>query len=334
MHHTRMKYLAYFVLALCVGFHGYLSVFAAPPPNARFDLSPTALFALRFSFLPLSWAAWWFGLRSVIALHEFADKFHTPNPSFAKGFHYIGYGLLALTINLVLGAVLGGMRNVFGLNSVTSQWITVAVNYLYVVFPLIGLSFVFAGARLVTRSQATLRPILSRFRDDLIIALSFSTIVTILYGLLVFTNPHRQVSLDLAIRPTYFISDSLIFFTLVIPSFAVWLVGMLAAFEIDRFAPEALTPKQQLARRRLVNGIWAVIFSSISVQVILALGGARLLSFGLAFILYAVYFVILFLAFAYYLVMRGARGFLEGGGDTGGSFADVTRDGRGVVAVK
>ena len=142
------------------------------------------------------------------------------------------------------------------------------------------------------------------------IAFLFSFIVTALYGLMVFSSPGRQTSLDPSIRPTYYLSDSLIFLTIILPSFGMWILGILSAFQVDRFSPESFSIRQHIAKRRFVDGILTMVFASTSIQVLLALGGLRLINLGLAFIIFAVYLVLILLVYAYFLIMRGARGLL------------------------
>jgi hypothetical protein len=303
---TRLDYFSYAALALFIVLHVLLSVVYAPPPSGRLGLSPTMTYVIRFSLLPIYWAAWFFGLKSVIVMRRYAESFHEIAPVTKIGLQRMSYGLLALTTNLAVAAITSASRNLFDIASPMTKWLTITVNYLYIVFPLLGLWFIFTGAQLIADQKL----VFSRQRDNVIIAVFFSLIVTTFYALLIFSGPNRQVALDPAIRAAYFISDTLIFLTIVIPSFAVWMLGMLAAFQIENFLPEKFSAKQLRARQKFVSGIWAVIFSAISIQVILALG-SRAVDLGLAFILLVVYGILIFLAYAYFLVMRGAQGLLS-----------------------
>jgi hypothetical protein len=302
---TRLGYFYYTALTLFIALHVLLSVVYAPPPSGRLGLSQGMTLILRLSLLPLYWGAWFFGLKSVIAIKRYAESFHEIAPEKKRGLQRISYGLLALTANLAVAAIISASRNLFDISSPMTKLLTITVNYLYIAFPLLGLLLIFTGARLISDHKS----IFTRQRDSVIIAVSFSLIVTMLYAFLVFSGPNRQIALNPAIRATYFIPDTLIFITIIIPSFAVWVLGMLAAFQIENFLPENFSGKQLRARQRFVSGIWAVIFSSISIQVILALG-SRAVDLGLAFVLLLVYGILIFLAYAYFLVMRGAQGLL------------------------
>jgi hypothetical protein len=106
-----------------------------------------------------------------------------------------------------------------------------------------------------------------------------------------------------------------------LPTFAMWAFGILAVFRMSGFSPVDLSERRFRARRTFVNGIWLVLFSVASIHVVLALGTARLASFGLGFIIIVVYGILTMLLAGFITVQRGARQLittleLEGDPDT------------------
>jgi hypothetical protein len=303
----RKQNLYYLILVGFIAVHICLAILATPSPSSKLKLDPNTGLLLRLTFLPISWATWYFGIRSALAIHEYAKYFSNISPAKEEGLKKIGYGILILVANLAVAAILGSSRNFFPIGSLGVKILTIITNYCYVAFPLLGLWFLYKGSLLLTRPNLSPR----KHRDNFTIAFLFSFLVTVLYGLVVFTSPDRLVSSDPLIRPTYFLSDPLIFLTIILPSFGMWLLGILAAFQVDQFTLETFSVQQHLAKRRFVNGILMMIFASTSIQVLLALGGLRLLNLGLVFIFLAIYLVLLFLVYAYFLIMRGARGLLS-----------------------
>jgi len=302
----RKQNMYYLILMGFIAVHILLTIATPGRPPSKINLDPNIRLILRLTFLPIFWATWYFGIRSALAIQEYAKYFSDISPRKEQGLKKIGYGIFILVLNLAVGTLIGATRNFFPMESLAVKWLTIFTNYCYVAFPIFGLWFLYQGSLLIAEPLRTKK----KYGDNFIIAFLFSLLVTLLYGFMVFSNPHRQVSLDPTIRPTYFLSDLLIFLTIILPSFMMWFLGILAAFQVDQFTPEPFSARQHLAKRRFVNGILTMIFASTSIQVLLALGGVRLLNLGLAFILIAIYLVLLLLVYGYYLIMRGARGLL------------------------
>ncbi len=310
---TFLKFSLYAVVLIFCAFYAYVQLITPTTGSNTLGLTSAGINALRVSFIALYFATLILGVQAVIAIWNYATQsLNLGDAAKERGLVRIGYGVLCLVLGLALATSISSTRTLLAPTGtpITALWqaLTVIINYVYVLSPALGLSIIYSGAKLSAGSNT----ILARSqRDNLIVATIFSAIVTVFYGVLTFTNPTRQVSADLALRPTYVISDPLIMFTLILPSFFVWILGILAAFELDRITPKESTPQQRAARKNMVNGLWEIIFSSILIQTLLSLGGGRLLHLGLFFILFAIYGFFLLLIIGYFTIWRGASGLLK-----------------------
>jgi len=296
----------YVALVVTVAVHAYLSVVHAPTVSGTLGLGEETVALLRFSFLLLYWLAWYFGLRAVIAIHAYSRRYRD-NPRKEKGFTYVGYGLLLLVANLALTSIISAAGDLAGENKEVLKWLTIVTNYLYVFVPIVGIWFIYAGARLLTvRELAGIGR-----RDNAIVATLFALVVTALYAGVIFTNTDRRVAVDADTQATFFLSDPLILLTIIVPSFVLWVLSVLGAFSLDRFTFETLTENERRAKKKMVNGIWIVIFSSIAYQGIAALGVNRLLDLGLGYLIVILYGLVMLIVYAHFTVMRGARALLR-----------------------
>lgn len=306
MRSTHFLYLGALILA---GMYLYLTLAMPPTASKGLGLSETGLLVLRGSFVLLYALTLFVGVKSIDSLWAYASTLGNGSTEIGKGLMRVGTGLLWLIGGFGVTVTISSLRGVIAPvgTPTTPDWeaLTILVNYAYLLFPAAGLWIILSGARVAANEDTV--GWTRRRRDDIIVAIVFSLIVTILYGILTFTNPDRQVTEDLFTRPTYVLSDSMILFTLVVPSFFVWIVGILAAFELDRMSLHNASPLFRRARRRLVNGLWGVIFSSILLQALLSLGGSRLVSLGLVFILLAIYGYFILVMAGYFTIMQGAR---------------------------
>jgi hypothetical protein len=308
-------YVYYMCAVLLCAAYAYLTFSVPPTSSAQLHISTTGTQLLRGSFVILYGVTLLLGIRCIAATWDYARVMRSQDETKAKGITRIGHGLLFLIAGLGVALTLGALRNLVAPTGVpitpTWQMITVMTNYVYIIFPAAGLWTIVAGARLAANETTGIVFSNKAVKDDAIVAIIFSLMITFLYGFLTFTNPTRQLSADLLIRPTYVISDSMILLTLIIPSFFVWVLGILAAFQLDRIVVEKTTAGFRSARRKLVNGLWEVIFSSILVEALLSLGGGRLIHLGLFFILFSVYGYFILLIVGYFTIMRGAQKLLS-----------------------
>ena len=166
---------------------------------------------LRFSFVLLYGITLFFGMKSIISFWQYSTFVgHKSLKIQQKGIIKIGDGLFYLLLGFALATTVGAVRTMITPASVsmTEEWkyLTITTNYLWIIFPALGLWFILTGAILSQREKLERSYFLtSKFKDNIVIAIIFSSIVTILYTILIFSNPNRQVSSVPAIRPTYFI---------------------------------------------------------------------------------------------------------------------------------
>lgn len=319
MHRIKERYFYYACAVIFCAIYAYLTFYTPPTASPQLGITAGGIQVLRFSFVVFYAITMFIGVRSVFGVWKYADAAFGKDMTLKqRGLVRVGYGLLSLIMGFGLSVTLGGIRSLIAPagSPITPWWgyLTIITNYLYIIWPAVGLGIIFSGARASAGGGSWLAR--SGSRDNLIIAVIFSLLVTVFYGILTFTNPTRQMSADLAIRPTYLISDPLILLTIILPSFFVWVLGLLAALELDQITPKELSSEGRSARKKLVNGLWEVIFSSILIQALLSLGGARLLHLGLLFILFSIYGYFALLVLGYFTILRGAKKLLALTGKT------------------
>ena len=307
---SHKRIVLYGALALFIGAHFGLSLLAMPQAgSSSVALSSDTLRLLRLLVALLYWPTWFLGARGVLMIWEYAGRFRSEPSLRQRGFLRIGNGLLWLFASLATAAIVSSIRTRLGAASPFRDELTILLNYLYLLVPLLGIALLFSGARMLARSGSQVSR--QTEKDKLRAALLFALVISGIYATLVFTNPNRQAGMDAAAMPTYYLSDPLIVLTILFPAFLMWLLGIAAAFQLGELLPARLSERQMRAQHTFVTGIWMILLFMAAIHVILALGGARLASLGLTFLLVAVYGVLLLLLAGCVLLLRGIRGLLR-----------------------
>lgn len=179
---------------------------------------------------------------------------------------------------------------------------TIAINYLYVFPPLIGLWLVFDAGKSLARSVGA--PKLSALRTAL--GLLFPLAFSALNFILTLTNVTRQL-IQPGIQASYYLPDILIILTILIPSAITWIFGTLGVLQIQNYREHVKGTIFQSAISRFTLGLFTVVFASIFLQLLLALGSSRLLAFGLAGILIIVYVFVILQTLGYFLIAWGSK---------------------------
>jgi hypothetical protein len=123
----------------------------------------------------------------------------------------------------------------------------------------------------------------------------------------IFTNEIRTVTPDPRIPATYYLKDSLIVLTIVIPSFLAWLMGIRTILNLDNYSRRVEGSIYRRALSALSWGIWAVIAGSVFLQGLQSLGSARLFKLGLAKLIIIIFALLTIQLLGYALVALGAK---------------------------
>jgi hypothetical protein len=290
------------VLLLVSGAYAYLT-FATPskPAAPGFDLHEPWKTVIQITLMLPIILSWAFGAFAVEYLMTAARR--TSEPKSALMLRRLGYGVLALVIGSWITTVISQVRNVFFANDAfLSMVATIATNYAYVVFPLLGFTLIYL-ASLNRAPQKDAR------QQSWPPALLLIGILGTLWVGIIFTNGARQTSNYAYGQPTYYLSDPLIVLTLITPTLAAWLLGITGALNFSDLESGGSAANRK-AFTQIVHGLLIAVFNSMILNGLLSAGSERLIGGGLAFLLAIIYVFVFFAVVSYWMICRGAKNLL------------------------
>jgi hypothetical protein len=253
----------------------------APQAGGAIRLSPVQTVLLQLSIAVPYVVAWLVGTRGALDFRHCGAS--TPAAEGGRGFRSFFLGLAVLIGGGLLSALIGALGPYLPPNSPGAVALVIAGNYAYVLTDLLAMLALFLGAwHLVGDGHGV-------ERDDVIISAVLVVIIAALYVPLVLSNPVRQASASPSVAATYYLPDAVIVITLIVPYLVAWTLGFLTTLRVVRYAPPERDALQRKGIRTFVKGLWVIIFSSILLQLLVSLGGVRLLALGLGQILVLVY---------------------------------------------
>src|SRR5688500_8808665 len=246
------KLSAYAAVTLAWSVYFAATILAPRQANSNpWNITPFGILLLQMSIaLPflLTWLAGCYGVLTLrTAVRTMPDK------EDAAAFAWIADGVLALLCGLILTSFLGVARSYLRTDPQAIVTLTVLTNYIYILAPLVGFSFIYRGSGHLHRGSSAAD--LPRTWSVLgaLILVSFSA----LYVWLIFTNPSRQISRLPSGQATYYLSDALILATIVMPFLAACVIGLLA---ILRLAQYYRGVTGYLYKRSTINFISGLLF--------------------------------------------------------------------------
>ncbi len=299
MTHTRISYV---VIGMIWTFFAYTMFTTEPTASTnKLNISPYVIVALRASIALLYLLIWSAGIFAWCRAREYAQTIaHT---SEGPAFHAIANGLLVLISGLVAANVVGVVRSFNISNPDIVMPATIVVNYLYVLFPLAGFAFIYAG----TQRLYQLLPKKILHMPQYVVGLFPVALLSVVYGLLIFTNPNRQIPSAYDIPASFYLSDVLIVATILIPVIIGWFLGVLSVMYITAYRKNTSNHVYKTVFVKFVYGIISIIASSVVLQVLLSLGSSRLSGVGIVVIIFLVFFFIGLQFAGYGLVAFGAK---------------------------
>jgi hypothetical protein len=265
----------------------------------QLNISPTALRFLMISFYLPFLICWIFAISACINFWNFTRTL--PEGTLQNGFWLITLGLTILTIDLTIPGTIGVLYGFFGGDTNEAGWV-IFNRYLDILLPILSFIPMYIGSvMLVHRTDQKVSA-----ASKLITAILPATIFSIFYIYMIFTDPTRQISTDPLIPATYFLADSLIIITVVIPVIATWVLGLLLVQNLDHYSHHTRT----VNRSGLVtfyNGMLVIIAATIIVQALNSLGSTRFQDISLGLVIFLLYVLIIFITLGLGLIARGAK---------------------------
>lgn len=277
----------YYAVTIVVGLAYIYLTLSAPRSEASrqaLRLSDFQVLILQLTIVFPYLFAWLAGVHGSIVLKR-CGNLQKENDE-RSGFRSLAAGILMLVIGSMTTSIIGTFRQHLAASPSALPVITIVNNYVYMLAALFSFLFFFLGARkLVSKGERV------HENDDRVMTGVLMLIVAALYLPLVFTNAARQAT-EASATASYYLPDALILLTLILPFFAAWGLGILAALRLSRYAPPSRSLAQKRALRTVVNGFWTTIFASILLQVLVSVGSTRLTGLGIASLLVIVYLLI------------------------------------------
>jgi hypothetical protein len=264
-----------------------------------YNITPQQLLWLRLSFVVPILAIWWAAVFGVVRFKDYALKIKDSPDGQALG--RIANGLTILVIGLIIGSLWTVVAAYFWPVPQHPALKAIIANYLQLIAPLIAFYVMVMGAiDLVhlTKSEAT-------YRRQVLAASLWFVLFSLLYVGLIFTNSYRNSSESLTIT-SFWLPDSLLVTTIIVPYILVWGMGLLTALGIRTYMMKTKGILYRQALSGLGAGLFAVIVFSILLQMLVAVW-PLFADIGLNGILIVIYFIIGLYAVGYLLIARGAR---------------------------
>lgn len=294
---SKLLYLSVFILWLI---YLFLSFTTPVAKNNNFHLSQLGLNLIRLSIALPYLIIWGAAVYSYIKLQTYSKSIAGSKE--AHGFFYLSIGLLALLSSLIISTLVSAVNSRLRLSSELHRPLTIITNYAFI-FPYLFAFWAFwkGSSNLSARIKKASTPLRS---------LAYAVGLTVFMYIwldLIFTNASRAVSKSPDTLASYYLKDSLIVLTIVLPSFITWVLGLWAVVNLKNYSQKVKGHIYRSSAGALVRGIWAVIIGSILLQGLLSLGTPRLIDLGLGKILLLIYVFVFLQGFGYLYIALGAK---------------------------
>ncbi len=280
-----------------------LLTYLAPQAGNSFGLSKLKLLLLQLTIVIPYALTWFFSAYGLSTLGCYIEAAKSENIALVNLLRNFKTGLLWIVSGTILSAIVGGIKMFFMTDNNILPPMTIVINYLYIFPSLIGFIAIYRGVLQLRLSKEVSgnKPVSYIFTTFIVLLISGS------YVYLLYTNPTRQFSADPTIPATYFLPDSLILITIVLPIIVSWWLGFYSVFTMSDLVPYLTGVGIFKGLTRILYGTWSIIFASIIIQALLSLGTARLYSVGLTILLLVIYMFIILQGMGYLLIALGSN---------------------------
>ncbi len=300
MNLTKKKNI-YFI-ALLIIWLGYvtLMVMAPPNPSNTLNLTRIQMVSIQLSVAIPLLIIWGIILYSILKVKTYADSVKgTSEEGWFKG---IVGGLTMLFIGLILPSFISFLSSYNPGSEIMRADVKIVTTYVTVITTLLAFWF------LVQSSKGFLT--LINTKTSQLGAVVILIFIIIVYSYAVFNNPYRTISTDAAIRPTYYLSDTLILLTVMLPYIVAWFLGIVAMINFRTFSKNAPGLIYRKAFSFVSVGIVFIVGISIITQLITQFN-AFFVGLPVSTLLAIVYVLIALILAGYVFVARGAKELLK-----------------------
>jgi hypothetical protein len=267
------------------------------PPVSGFEIGEQTRNILKMSIIGIFLLTWFLGMLASIRSFDYAQKTH--NEKFKILFHALGIGILVLVVGSAITSFVDQIRNYNPENEEIHRNITIVLNYLYVLIPLISFSHLYCAI-----SHKYLKVKLSH-NKNFVVGVAITVAIGSLWTALIFTNPARQgTGLN---SPGFYINDTLIIFTIIIPTIFSWFFGVMSTLRMSDIATEIQETLKKRAFSKIIVGVWLLIFDNILLSGLLSVGVDRLMIIGTSGIIVIIYLFVFINLIAYHRLSSGVK---------------------------
>lgn len=291
-------------LAVCLLWVTYVYLTFHSPSNSSqeiFKLSKQTIDILRITVALPYLVIWLTAIYSFIKMKRYSLSIAPSKEGLAFG--AIANGILILAASLIASTLISSVRAIIVSNNVLRENLTILTNYSYVFPYLLAFGLLYYGAREMSKQLAIYEvPVKSYF----IWGIPF-IIFTYYWLESIFTNPNRMVDVGRDITATYYLKDSLVIMTIVLPSLAMWGLGFSGLVRLRLYYQQVTGLIFKRALSFVVTGFSGIIIGSVFLQALLALGTQRLVGLGLGPILLAIYLFLAIQLLGFFFLAKGAK---------------------------
>lgn len=287
-------------VAVVVGWIAYAALtLQAPTANAQklYHVTPAQIVALDLTFIVPLLAIWLFAAYGTAWIKYYTNLLH--GAAEARGFRNLADGIFILFIGLVTQSLVGTARSYYQDTSAIRA-IVIENNYLQIIFPLAAFLLLYMGSRRLLRFTTEKPPMFGKSVSMLTVAA-----VSALYLWLTLHNPNRTLPVSTATPATFYLSDSMIIGTIIVPYILTWLLGVLACYNLYWFSKRSKGVIYREALRRLVIGLIGVLTLSAVIQLI-GTAGIQIAAWSLGQVLMLIYALVALMAVGYLYIAMGA----------------------------
>ncbi len=206
----------------------YLLLVFNSPTNTQnpLQISEQTLTILRLTIAIPYLLIWLVAAYSFVKIKTYA-KLISPSRE-SSAYHKIANGIFFLFISLIISTLMSSLRTFFGDYADTRPLFTMLTNYAYILPYLCAFALILRGTIELSHHPEELKISLKKY---IICGVPF-ILFAYMWLELIFTNQTRLIPGEGNRFATYYLKDSLLVLTIVIPSLITWFVGLITVLKL------------------------------------------------------------------------------------------------------
>lgn len=291
----------YGLFAILSAAYVLLTYFAPITTNTTYNLSTAQIRLIIASFILPIVAIWFIAVYGGVHFKKYVRTVQTSDEG--KALNQIANGLLVLSFGLIVTSGLSTIKGYFH-TDVQLKTFTVFINYINLVVQLAVYWLMFSGSNGLVKFKHTKVDDTYSRRQSFIFSLTAGIVA--LYSYMMFRNVYRQNSPDIRTINSFFLPDSLLLTTIVMPYAIVWVLASATILNLLTYLQTATGVVYRQAIKRLMLGLVTVVGFSILMSVLSTLS-SLFSGASLKLILIFVYVILVAYAVGFIIIASGAK---------------------------